>query len=73
MVHMGCAYLTKKQMPRTFWFYGNIHLAWMMNAIPGTYSGHLASPFLLVPGIGHHERTWIPLFSLYYFHHKKGQ
>jgi hypothetical protein len=21
MVHMGCAYLTKKQMPQTFWFY----------------------------------------------------
>jgi hypothetical protein len=42
-----------------------------MNAIPGTYCGHLASPFLLVHGIGHNERTWIPLFSLCYFHHKK--
>jgi hypothetical protein len=27
MVHMGCAYLTKKQMPRTSWFYAIIHLA----------------------------------------------
>jgi hypothetical protein len=43
----------------------------MMNAIPGTYSGHLASPFLLVHGVGHDEHTWIPLFSLCYFHHKK--
>jgi hypothetical protein len=71
MVLMGCAYLTKKQMPPTFWFYTIVHSARMMNAIPGTYSGHLASPFLLVHGIGYNERTWIPLFSLYYFHHEK--
>jgi hypothetical protein len=43
----------------------------MMNAIPGTYSGHLASPLLLVHGVGHDERTSSPLFSLCYFHHKK--
>jgi hypothetical protein len=71
MVHMACAYLTKKQMPWTFWFYAIVHLARMMNAIPGTYSDHLASPFLLVYGVDHDERTWIPLFSLCYFHHKK--
>jgi hypothetical protein len=71
MVHMGCAYLTKKQMPRTFWFYAIVHLAWMMNAIPGTYSGHLALPFLPVHSVGHSECTWIPLFSLCCFHHKK--
>jgi hypothetical protein len=71
MVHMGCAYLTKMQMPPTFWFYAIFHLARMMNAIPGTYSGHLASPFRLVHGVGLDERTWIPLFSLCYFHHKK--
>ncbi len=57
MVHIGCGYLTRKQMPWTFWFYGIVLLAWMINAIPGTYSGHLASPFLLVHGIGHIERT----------------
>jgi hypothetical protein len=28
-------------------------------------------PFLLVHGVGHHERTWVPLFLLAYFHHKK--
>jgi hypothetical protein len=44
--------------------YAIIHLARMMNAIPGTYSGHLTSPFLLVHGVGHNERTWILLFSL---------
>jgi hypothetical protein len=71
MVHMRCAYLIEKQMPWTFWFYAIIHSAWMMNAIPGTYSGHLASPFLLVHGVGHNERTWIPLFILCYFHHEK--
>jgi hypothetical protein len=53
MVHMGCAYLTKKQMPQTYWFYVIVHLAPMMNAIPCTYSGHLASPCLLVHGVGH--------------------
>jgi hypothetical protein len=34
MVHMGNAYLIKKQMPWTFWFYAIIHSARMMNAIP---------------------------------------
>jgi hypothetical protein len=71
MVHMACAYLTEKQMPRTFWFYAIIHATQMKNAIPGTLHGHLASPFLLVHGIGHNERTWVPLLSLCYFHHEK--
>jgi hypothetical protein len=69
MVHMAHAYLTKKQMPRTFWFYAITHTAWLMNAIPGKHSSLLASPFLLVHGVGHDEHTWIPLFSLCYFHH----
>jgi hypothetical protein len=70
MVHMACANLTKKQMPRTFWFYAITHAAQLMNAIPGKHSGLLASPFLLVHGVGHDERTcWIPLFLLCYFHH----
>jgi hypothetical protein len=33
--------------------------------------GSIASPFLLVHGVGHDERTWTPLFSLCYFHHTK--
>jgi hypothetical protein len=57
MVHMGCTYLIEKQMPRNFWLYGIVHLALMMNAIPGTYYGHLALPFLLDHGIGHNECT----------------
>ncbi len=69
MVHMGCAYLTEKQMPCTYWFYAITHAARMMNAIPGKHSGYLASPFLLVHGVGHNECTWIPLFSLCCFHH----
>jgi len=43
----------------------------MMNAIPERYSGRLVSPFLLVHGVGHDERTWILIFSLAYFHHEK--
>jgi hypothetical protein len=57
MIHMARAYLTEKQLPWTFWFYAVSHAARMMNAIPGTHSGKLASPFLLVHGIGHNERT----------------
>jgi hypothetical protein len=71
MVYMACSYLTKKQMPRTFWFYTIIHMAQMMNTIPGTYSGHHTSPFLLVHSVGHNECTWIPLFSHCYFHHER--
>ncbi len=71
MVHMARAYLTKKQMPCAFWFYAIVHSAQMMNAIPGKIHGRIASPFLLIHGVGHDERTWIPLFSLCYFHHEK--
>ena len=39
MVHMARAYLTEKQMPRTFWFYAIVHSARMMNAIPGKFGG----------------------------------
>jgi hypothetical protein len=71
MVHMARAYLTKKQMPRTFWFFAITHATRMMNAIPRKIKGRLASPFLLVHGLGHDERTWIPLFAMCYFYHKK--
>jgi len=46
MVHMARAFLTKKQMPRSFWFYAIVHSARMMNAIPGKIHGRIASPFL---------------------------
>ena len=71
MVHMARAYLMEKQMPRSFWFYAIVHSARMMNAIPGKFGGKLASPFLLVHGLGHDKRTWFPLFSICYFHHEK--
>ena len=71
MVHMARANITEKQMPRSFWFYAVVHAARMMNAIPGRHSGRLVSPFLLVHGVGHDERTWIPIFSLAYFHHDR--
>jgi hypothetical protein len=71
MVHMACAYLTEKQMPRSYWFYAITHAACMMNAIPGKYKDCLASPFLLIHGIGHDERTRTPLLLLCFFHHEK--
>ncbi len=67
MVHMARAYLTEKQMPWSYWFFAITHAARMMNAIPGKMDGGLASPFLLVHGVGHDELTWIPLFSLLNF------
>ncbi len=70
MVHMAHAYLTKKQMPRAYWFFAITHAACMMNAIPYKVHGHLASPFLLVHGV-RHRRTWIPLLSLCFFYHDK--
>ncbi len=73
MVHMSHAYLTKKQMPRSFWFFSIVHSARMMNAIPGKLHGKLASPFLLVQGIGHNEHTWFPLFLVCYFHHDRDE
>ncbi len=61
MAHMDHPYLTENQMPCTYWFFAITHAACMMNAIPGKIHGHLASPFLLVHGIGHTKCTWILL------------
>ena len=68
MVHMAWAYLTENQMPWSFRSYAVSHSARMMNAIPGKFGGKLASPFLLIHGVGHDERTWFPLFLVCYFH-----
>jgi hypothetical protein len=43
----------------------------MKNMIPGKYRGKLASTFMLIHGTHLDPRTWIPLFSLCYFHHEK--
>jgi hypothetical protein len=71
MVHMSRAYLTEKQMPRTFWYFAVKHSARMMNMIPGKYCNKLASSFMLVHGKCPDTRTWLPLFFLCYFHHNK--
>jgi hypothetical protein len=71
MVHMAWVYLTEKQMPHNFWFYAVTHVARMMKAILGKYEDRLALPFMLIHGIGNDTRTWIPLFSLCYFHQEK--
>jgi hypothetical protein len=71
IVPMAQAYLTEKQMPCSFWLYTITHAARMMNTIPGKFKDCLASPFMLVHGVGHGVHTWTPLFSLCYFHHEK--
>jgi hypothetical protein len=43
----------------------------MMNMIPGCYNNKLASLFMLVHGVRLDPRTWLPIFSLCYFHHEK--
>ena len=43
----------------------------MMNMIPGRYKNKLASAFMLVHGVRPDQRTWLPIFSLCYFHHEK--
>jgi hypothetical protein len=43
----------------------------MMNAIPSKLRKCLASPFLLIHGMGHDVCTWIPVFSMHNFHHEK--
>ncbi len=71
IVHMARAYLTKKQMPWSFWFYAVVHSIRMMNAIPGKLGGKLVSLFLLAHGVGHDKRTWFPLVLVCYFHHER--
>jgi hypothetical protein len=71
MVHMSCPYLTEKQMPHSFWYYAIKHSARMMNMIPGKYKRKLASSFMLVHGVRPDQKTWLSLFSICYFHHKK--
>ena len=68
---MSRAYLTKKQMPQTVWYYSIKHSAQMMNMIPRKYHGKLASLFMLVHGMRLDPRTWLLVFSLCYFHHEK--
>jgi hypothetical protein len=74
---MSRAYLTEKQIPRTFWYFAIKHSARMMNIILGKYKGKLASPlmpfmpFMLIYIACPDPRTWLPLFLLCYFHHKK--
>ncbi len=67
MVHMSCAYLMEKQMPRSFWYFAIRHAASMMNVIPGS---KLASPFMLIRGERPDQRAWLPIFSFCYFHHE---
>jgi hypothetical protein len=43
MVHMGCVYLTEKQMPPAYWFDAIMRAVRLMNAIPGNYTEALPS------------------------------
>ncbi len=71
MVHMSRAYLIGKQMPQSFWYLAIKHATKRMNIIPKKYIGKLASPFMLVHGVHPDQCSWLPIFSLCYYHHKK--
>ena len=71
MVHMSRAYLMEKQMPQSFWYYTIKHSAWILNMIPGRYKDKLVPPFMLIHGMHPDQSTWLPLFSICYFHHEK--
>jgi hypothetical protein len=71
MFHMSRVYLTKKKMPRTYWYFAIKHLAQMMKMIPGKYHNKLAPPCMLVHGKRPDATTWLPLFLLCYFHYDK--
>ena len=71
MVHMSRAYLTKKQMPRRFWFHSIVHAAQMMNMIPGKLKNQIVSPSMLVHDTKPDIRSWFSLFSVCYFHTTK--
>ena len=43
----------------------------MMNMIPGKLNSQLASPFMLVHGTKPYCWSWLPLFSVCYFHTTK--
>jgi hypothetical protein len=56
MVHMFQAYLTNKQMPRSYWYFAIKHAACMMNMIPGKYK-YLVSPFTIVHDVHPDQRA----------------
>ncbi len=58
-------------MACTFRCFAIKHAACMMNMISGKYWDKLVSPFMLVHGVRPDPRTWLPIFLLCYFHHKK--
>jgi hypothetical protein len=71
MVHLPCAYLPKKHIQRSFWYFLIKHAAKMMNFIPRKYKGKLVSLFMLVHGVHPDQQAWLPIFSLCYFHHER--
>ena len=66
--NMARAYLTEAGMPRDYWYFAIAHAARMMNMTPGNMSGKITTPFELVHRVAPDVRTWIPLFSIVYFH-----
>ena len=61
---IACAYMTKKQMLRDYWFHAIQHSCRMTNQIPTKVVGKISTPFELVHRVTPNTRTWFPLFSI---------
>eukprot|EP00978_Attheya_sp_CCMP212_P027372 scaffold91642_cov45-Attheya_sp.AAC.2 len=71
MIQMARAYLTDRQMPRSYWFYAIRHAAQMMNHAPGRLKSQLTTPFELVLNRKPDGRIFFELFSVGYFNFNK--
>ena len=67
---MARAYLTKKQMPREYWYRAILHGSRMLNHVPVCLNRKLTSPFELVHGTRPASPTWFELFRLGFFRHQ---
>ena len=69
IIKMARAYITEKQVGRSFWYYAIRHSAIMLNQVPGRLGKKLITPFEMVHGVRPDPRTWFQLFSVGYFNH----
>ena len=65
---MARAYMTKKQMPRDYWFHAIQHSCRMSNQILAKVEGKLTTPFEIFHHVAPDICTWFPIFSIAYFY-----
>ena len=68
---MSCSYLTERKIPRSYWYCAISHSSIMLNLFPSKLSCWLMAPHELVYGAKTNTCSWLPIFSIGYFRHKK--